>query len=476
MKKEGEGMNTPIYETLKKHMEKGYSSFHTPGHKSSGFFPHDLLRYDLTELPDTDALYEASGVISKSEELLAKLFGAKKSLISAGGCTLAIQTMLMLAAKKGRKMLFARNSHRSAVLACALIGIEPLWLMPKDGGGFGGRVRSEDVEAALCKDPDISAVYLTSPNYYGEISDIGTIAEICHAHHALLLIDNAHGSHLAFLKEKLHPIRLGADMSACSLHKTLPVLTGGAALNIANEEMTVGAKEAMSVFGSTSPSYLVMSSIDLCREYLETAGADAYRRTEQTVSELKSMIRDAGLSQPTGCCDPLRICFCTSDSGIEGVDSQTAFFHRYGIEPEFCDGKNVVLICTPFNTEQDFSRVREAVEALGRNARTDECNSDVAENVLWMPRALMMPRKALFLPTETVPLQSALGRICAEIACPCPPGIPVIMPGEEIDKNVISLLLQDGRERVRVVLPDGLSEPDIKTTKNLSNNTLFSKF
>ena len=246
-------MKTPIYSQLLKHKLLDYSPFHTPGHKNN-FFPKNLFELDFTELPDTDALYEAEGIILETEKNLAKLFSAKRSIISSGGCTLAIQTMLRLASQRGKKILFARNIHRSAVNACALLGIIPKWILPKSENGlFTGRISPQDVEKEFLNDNEISALYVTSPDYYGELTDIKTLSEICRKYNKLLLVDNAHGSHLAFLKENQHPINLGADMSACSLHKTMPVLTGGAVLNIGNSEFAENAKNAMSLFGSTSP-------------------------------------------------------------------------------------------------------------------------------------------------------------------------------------------------------------------------------
>ena len=430
-----------IYEHLKKYRDQGLSSFHTPGHKCSGFFPQDLLSLDLTALPDTDALYEANGIILDTEKQLARLFGAERTLISAGGCTLAIQTMLRIASKRGGKILFARSLHRSAVNTAALLGIVPVWICPhSDNGFFTGRVTPEDIELALKNDSGITACYITSPDYYGEISDIAGIAEVCHRHGVLLLVDNAHGSHLRFMKKDRHPITLGADMSACSLHKTLPVLTGGSVLNIADSELAEGAKEDMALFGSTSPSYPIMASIGLCLEYLTNGGIEEYRRLEDRIGSIRELAAENGLVVPGGECDPLRVCFNTSCAGLEG-EAQTDYFHSFGIEPEFCDGKTAVFICTPFNKEEDFIRLENSI----KNLRGSGIAVPPVNTVL--PEAVFTPREALMRPCESVPVDKAEGRICGEIACPCPPGIPVVMPGEIINKDVIAA--------VRASYPEG---------------------
>lgn len=437
-----------IYQKLCEHRRLDYSSFHTPGHKCAGFFPEDLLELDLTELPDTDSLFECSGIIHEAERKLAALFNTEASFISAGGCTLAIQAMLRIASTRGSRMIIGRNAHRSAVNACALLGIEPVWVMPEsEDGCFTGVVSPEAVERAFGSG-GISACYLTSPDYYGELSDIRSIADICHRNGALLLVDNAHGSHLAFVKDRLHPTALGADMSACSLHKTLPVLTGGALLNVADPALAAECKQAMALFGSTSPSYPIMASIDLCRSYLENGGIDDYRKLESRVTQIKRTAKAAGLLMPSGECDPLRLCINTSGAGISG-DGQIGYFHGFNVEPEFCDGKNAVFIITPFNTEKDLQRLESAVSAL--HVPVDFVQERGVFTSPGLPERVMLPREALLARNELVPAELALGRISADSPCICPPGIPIIMPGELIDENVIAALRAAGITDVRAV-------------------------
>lgn len=435
-----------LYEALIQHQKKGYVPFHTPGHKNSGFFPPELLQLDLTELPDTDALFEASGILAQTEQELSQLFQSEGSLISAGGCTLAIQTMLALACMRTHKIILGRNAHRSAVNAAALLDFEPIWLLPESPDGcFTGRVSARSVKAALCAHPDAAAVYLTSPTYYGELSDIAEIAAVCHQHHTLLLIDNAHGSHLAFLKQNLHPLHLGADITACSLHKTLPVLTGGAALQLADHQLAAVAKQKMALFGSTSPSYLIMASIGICCRYMESEGRAAYCAAEQRVSRIKALARQHGLPQPQESCDPLRVCISTAAAGLAGQQQQTDYFHQFGIEPEMCDGKNAVMLCTPFNSENDFCRLERAIEGLQGNSIPPQAAPRT------LPEVVMSPREAVFAKTRLVATKQSVGRIAAESACPCPPGIPVVMPGERITEQEAELLISGGVEQLLCV-------------------------
>lgn len=438
-----------LYEKLKRYNEKGYSSFHTPGHKCSGFFDGSIIDLDLTELPDTYALFEAEGIIKEEETLFSELYGSAASFISAGGCTLAIQAMIRTAYSPGGKILCARNAHRSAVNAMALLGIDPVWLYPKGTKNYTGRIDPADVERELEACPSIKACYITSPSYYGEISDIRSIADICHRYGVILLVDNAHGSHLAFMKENMHPLYLGADMTACSLHKTMPVMTGGALLNVRTKELAENAKEYMSLFASTSPSYVIMSSLSLCAEYMISGkGREDYLRCEEEVGILKKLAAEKGISSPDGLCDPLRFTLDTAKAGLAGESKQQEFFHRHNIECEFCDGENAVLIFTPFNSKKDFDRVRSAINELGKNKAKEVCRKSFTEKP---PEKVMTLRQAVLSPSEKIPVRDSAGRIASDTACPCPPGVPLIMPGERIDEDIAHRMEKSGIAEISVI-------------------------
>ncbi len=419
----------PLYNALLEHQKLCRSSFHTPGHKSSGIIDPELLKLDLTELPDTDALFEASGAILKCEKNLAEIFGAERTLISAGGCSLAIMAMIRLAAQNGSKLICGRNIHRSAVNAMALLGIDPIWVLPKSDGYFTGRIDADDIRKALSENNDVCGCYITSPTYYGEISDIESISKACREYDVPLLVDNAHGSHFKLLKRDIHPLTLGASMTACSIHKTLPVLTGGALLNIADSRFTDGAKEAMSLFASTSPSYPIMASIDLCANYIRHGGTDEYRQLEPIVANIKNTASELGIVQPEGFCDPLRVSVSTSSIGISG-EAAGEFFRSRGVEPEMTDSENAVFICTPFNTAEDFYRLKNSIISLG-GLEKDYIRKK--SGTISLPQIAMPIRDALLSKSEFVPADKAVGRIAADTACPCPPGIPVYMPGEIIE-------------------------------------------
>ena len=444
--KKNKKFDAPLYEAVRQHAAEGRASFHTPGHKGScGFLPLDPV-FDLTELPDTDSLYESDGCIREAEVRAARLFGADVTAISSGGCTLAIQGMLAAFAGAGSKVIFCRNIHRSAVNASALLDIDPVWVMHRRDAGKGlpGRIDAEDIRKAVQENPDAAAVYVTSPDYYGCLSDIKAIAAVCRQHNIPLLVDNAHGTHLiAFGK---HPITLGASASACSAHKTLPVLTGGAWLNCADGRISPGIKSSMALFGSTSPSYLTMASLDLARAWMEQDGIEAFRTLAGTVAQLRELALSVGFGLPEGECDPVRLTLLTRPLGMSG-DAAAEYFRSCGAECEYSDGCAVVFIVTPFNSEEDIERLRKAVSDFPKGQPLDA--PDDASDLL--PVIKLSPREALLRPSRSVATAASAGKTAAQAVCPCPPGVPLVMPGEEISEKCVNILLKTGIWRINVI-------------------------
>jgi arginine decarboxylase len=428
-----QNLPAPLYEALVHHRELGRASFHTPGHKCNpAALPPDLYSLDFTELPDTDSLFEASGAIRQAEELAAELFGTARTCLSAGGCTLCIQAMMRLAAPEGGKILCSRVVHRSAVNAMALLGLEPVWSMPGE------------IVKTLEENPGVTAVYVTSPDYYGRLLDIGAISAACRRLRVPLLVDCAHGAHLKFAAPGLHPLELGASMTADSAHKTLGVLTGGAWLNIGDERFAEDAKRAMALFGSTSPAYPVMASLDWAREWLRK-NHDAFGPLRERVAAIREFARGRGIALPEGPCDPTRITLDTASVGVAGTRA-AELFRAAGVEPEYADARYLVLIATPFNTPEDFCRVERAIESLPIGKPIPH-----GPELPPLPPVVAGLREAVLAAAETVPLERAVGRLAAEAACPCPPGVPAVMPGERVTEEVAEFLRGYGFFTVKVL-------------------------
>lgn len=444
-------MTTPIYDFVKAYAESNTVRGHMPGHKGNRLYKtagneiSAVFPYDITEIKGADELFEADGIIAESEKNAAKLFGTYATFYSAGGSTLCIQSMLAVCAKQGDKIIAARNSHKALHSACILLGLSPVWVYPEfeDGSAVSGKITAESVKRLLSENPDAACVYITSPDYLGAVSDVKAIAEAAHSFGKPLIVDNAHGAHLAFLEENIHPIALGADLCCDSAHKTLPVLTGGAYVHASSEKYAAKVKEAMALFGSSSPSYLILQSLDLCNKYL---AEDFRSELAQTVERIEKLKKDIGGVVRAAESEPLKLTIYALPCGMTGRELADRL-RENGIEPEYSDETHVMMMFSPQNTESDFERVKNAF-----------CN-------MIMPRIRIVPptftieplekamemRNAFFAETECVKTEDALGRICARTETICPPCVPAAACGEVFDENTIKILKMYSISEVNVV-------------------------
>lgn len=433
-----------------RHRQTEQVSLHMPGHKGRAdcLAPlGEMPCFDVTELPSTGSLFDAEGPTLLAEQAAAKAFGTAGTFFSAGGCTLCIQAMLRLAAPLGGEVILGRTVHRSAVNAMALLGITPVWVWPRQnaGPGLAGRIQVDDVAKALQTHPDAKAIYLTTPDYYGVMSDLNAICTVARNYHVPVIVDNAHGAHLFFLDRRLHPLSQGAAMCADSAHKTLPVLTGGAYLQVGSSRYLPQVRDAMALFGSTSPSFPILLSLDLCRAWLEGEGQAAYAKTAAQANELNAYAQALGFLPPEGLCDPLHLVWNTAHAGVIGKRA-ALHLRSAGIEAEYADEAFLILLLSPFNSEADFARLRAALATMPVGEPFSPSSLLPAP-----PPVAASPREALLAPRVRIPLCKAQGRIAAETACPCPPAIPAIMPGERITPECAGLLAQSGILEIEVV-------------------------
>lgn len=430
-------MNTPIVDFVKKYADCGISRLHMPGHKGVSFLGCENL--DITEINGADALYQAQGIIAESEKNATSLFGSLSTFYSAGGSSQSIKAMMALA-KNGKKdftVLAARNVHKSFVYACALLGIKVRWLMGENDNFSLCRciITPEQLENELKKEK-ADAVYITSPDYLGGMNDIASLTEVAHEYGALMLVDNAHGAYLRFLHESLHPISLGADMCCDSAHKTLPVLTGGAYLHINNEKFIKDAKSALEMFGSTSPSYLILQSLDMCNAYLNDGYEEKLEKCIQKIDNLKEELRKNGWETLKS--DPLKLTVLTK--GTDFVEK----LRISGIECEYEDPDYTVLMFTP---ETDDDTYKKVIEAAGK------CSERLTPENLQMPlpQKMLSIREAIFADSEEISVEDSAGRIVADTSVGCPPAVPVLVSGETVTKNAVDVMKYYGIEKIRVI-------------------------
>ncbi len=442
-------MKTPITDFLEKYSSLGLSRLHMPGHKGNG--STGCERYDITEVSGADVLYSAEGIIRESEDIASELFSAS-TFYSTEGSTLAIKAMLKLATdgkrRNGRPLILAgRNAHRSFISAVALLDLDVEWIYPCIPSHIASSaVTPEEVASAIdgsCVRP--SAVYLTSPDYLGGMADVGEIAKVCRDRDIPLLVDNAHGAYLAFLEESLHPISLGASMCADSAHKTLHALTGGAYLHISREhpEYVRRAEGALSLFASTSPSYLILRSLDECNAILSGGYRETLARCVERVEELKRRLRVAGVAVVDT--EPLKITVNASEMGYTGIEIGGAL-RSQGVECEFRDSDYTVMMVTPDNTDLDLERVYTALAGLEKREGRGSYPPALSHT-----KRVMTVREAVFADSETLDISEAKGRICASATVACPPAIPIVIAGEVIGPEEINALSYYGITEIDVV-------------------------
>jgi len=408
-----------------------------PGHHGAplpGGFPWPS-GIDFTENGDTGDLFGAEpDAIQAAEALWAERFGFDACLFLTGGSTQGMHAGLALLAGAGGSVALDRGSHRSAYHALALLDLSPRFL-PRpwlDAGGAAGPIAPEAVEETLEKHPEVKTVCITSPTYYGVLSDIPAIAAVCRAHGAKLMVDGAHGAHLPFLG---YTGFRAADVVVMSAHKTLPA-PGQTALLFANGFPLPELQRWGAVYGTSSPSYVLMSALDAVRDYMEETGAARYRETARLAEQLRA--RWPALGPGDGLAlDPTRLTLFSPD----GFALARALRAR-GVYPEMADQGHVVCILTCADGEEEVARLGRALAETALTGPRAPCPPPPG-----MPEAVLAPRQALFAPRVTVPLADSAGRISACQVAPYPPGVPVVAPGERIGKKHLAYLTEIGYNR-----------------------------
>jgi arginine/lysine/ornithine decarboxylase len=398
---------------------------------------------DITEISGADNLYDPSGIILQSEQNATALFGSYHTYFSTEGSTHCIKTMLAAVCEgESGKILAGRNAHKAFIYGAAALDLGVDWVYGESGHLCAANITARDIETHL-KAQNYTAVYLTSPDYLGNILPIAEISAVCKKYKVPLLVDNAHGAYLKFLKPSMHPIDLGADMCCDSAHKTLPVLTGGAYLHIKSEKYAHKIRKYLAFFGSTSPSYLTMASLDLCNKYLAENMCENLENALKRVEEIKALAIKSGFKVLHT--EPMKTCINLADSGYK--KSEFLFLLSCaGIEIEFCDETFAVFMLSPQNTPEDFEKLKNFfAKTRGKKALASSLppiiKGEKAKSI----------REALTGDSERISSLAAAGRICASPLCSCPPAVPVVISGEVITEAHVTALLRYGFEEIDVL-------------------------
>ena len=445
-------MKTPVYDFVKKYSKSKAIRLHMPGHKGRGVLGVEKL--DITEIQGADSLYEANGIIFQSETAAGEIFGAK-TFFSTEGSSLCIRAMLALVQEfaksehKTLKILAGRNAHKAFLSGAALLDLDVEWLYgKKDKGYLCCEILAEDIEKILeNKEKDeLFAVYLTSPDYLGNRLDIEKISFVCKKFGALLLVDNAHGAYLKFLSKSEHPIDLGADLCCDSAHKTLGVLTGGAYLHVnkkSPQALWQKAKSALSTFGSTSPSYLILASLDLANKNLANAYGKRLTAILNEISKSRENLEKHGYVFVSD--EPLKWTIETKKYGYFG-HNLAEILQKYGVFCEFADPDYLVFMFSANTSKKDLKRVEKALQKVEKRQKIEEIAPAV-----FCSEKVMNIREAYFSASEEISANDAEGRILATPSVSCPPAVPILACGEKIGKEAISAFAYYGVKTVRVV-------------------------
>lgn len=447
---------TPVFTAMKAYRERNVIPFDVPGHKHgrglkeyAAYFGDAMLELDVNSMKPLDFLGNPISVIKESEDLLADAFGADRGYFIVSGTSFAVQAMIMATVREGDKIILPRNVHKSAINSLILCGALPVYMSPEIDNemGVSHNITMASLEAAYLANPDAKAVFIINPTYYGATCDLKSVVEFCHARDMYVLVDEAHGTHFHFNDQfPLSGMQAGADFSAVSLHKTGGSLTQSSALLVNTRKMDGQyVRKVINMMQTTSPSYLLMGSLDVARKMLATEGkaildhvldvADYARNKINAIPGCYAIGSEAVGQPGIYGFDPTKLSVTTRDMGLNGMELYDILRDDYNIQMETGDVYNSLAI---LSVGDDYDHVDLLIEALEdistkyHNPRIDYKKID-----LHYPEVVMTPRDAFYAEKEMVALDATLGRISGESLMSYPPGIPVVSYGELINESVL---------------------------------------
>ena len=443
-----------IINSLKNIVCEDITSFHMPGHKKGSIYEKlgykdivsNLYAVDTTEIPGTDNLHNPEDVIKMSQENTAKVFGSDYTIYLVNGSTCGIQSAIMSICGPNDKIIVNRDCHQSVINACILGGINPIYINPNIDLEYGISTgyTLDDIKNIVEENLDAKGLLLTYPSYFGNTYDLKSIAEYIHSKGMVLIVDEAHGSHLG-LSSKLpsSALYLGADIVIQSTHKTLPSFTQSSMMHIKGDKVNIEkVKPYLRMLESSSPSYVLLSSLELAVEIYKNNGKDLMEELIYNIIDLKKFIEklDNIKVYDSQNLDITKIYILTKDLGITGYELGDILRNKYKIQVELSNYYGVLLICSIGNSKDDFDKLKNSLIEIDKLKIDNELPKTIKYPTL-LPKKIMSPRDAFYSHKVDVAINESIGKICGEYIIPYPPGVSLISPGEEITKEAIDYVL-----------------------------------
>jgi arginine decarboxylase len=462
----------PLFEAIRHYCDTDKAAFHTPGHKQGKgvakelfeFLGPNVFRADLTELPEVDNLHDPDGAIREAQELAAHAYGADRTWFLVNGSSCGVEALVMAVCDPGDTILLPRNCHKSAIAGTILSGATPAYIEPDFDRSLGiaHGITPAAVERALAQHPEAKGVLVVSPTYYGVSSNLEAIGRIVHQHNLPFLVDEAWGPHFAFHSQlPLSALEAGADLVVQSTHKVLCSMTQASMLHVQGPRIDRNRiRNILQLLQSTSPNYVLMMSLDVARRQMALAGEQLLTQALTLADEARDRLNQIEgiscfgserISSSPGFhdFDPTRLTVTVSELGLFGFEADDWVNQHCHVQPEMSTLHNVVFIVSVGNNQSDVDRLVKSFAALAAerqqelktNALGDRMRQLTHIQLPALPPQRMIPRDAFFAEIRRVPLQDAIGKVCAEIISPYPPGIPILVPGEEVTPAAVEYLL-----------------------------------
>lgn len=465
-----------LYDKLKSYKESGIYPFHMPGHKRKDITNDGLLPYniDLTEIDGFDNLHNACGCIKEIEKKAEKLYCVNRALLLVNGATGGILASIRAMTDYGDKIIVARNCHKSVYNAIELCGLNPEYILPECDENYGifTSISPQNLKTLLDNNPDTKLVIITSPTYEGVVSDIKSISDICHRYGAMLFVDEAHGAHFPFSKKfPSEAVKCGADVAVVSLHKTLPSLTQTALLLTNNSELSERLQENLSVFETSSPSYILMSAIEKCLDFISDNKADFEAYTNRlldfyndtkSLKKLLILYNDKSFLENCFDYDFGKILISTARTNISGTELAKILREKYKNEMEMSYTDYVIAMTSVCDTDEGFSRLKKALFEIDNSLTKKEKTND-EYNFSEIPERSFNSFQKNNYNSEKILLKKAQGRVSLEYIWAYPPGIPLIVPGEVITDKLIN--------QINILIENNIQ---INSTKNSMHDYIYA--